>query len=211
MPRPMLPNRPQGRARLLTVAAVAAIAVTGAAAIGVNLGILNASDSELGKLTPASATVTTAPATTVPAPTTIAVAGTQQFAVDVAGTATVTGAPGSVRLDGVVAAEGWRWELGQSAGDALKVTFTNGSRTLVFAAQAAADGAISAGVTEPVARPTASTGRAGTSSAPTGSSGGAVTATTAPPVTLRPPTTAPHHDDDDDDDDEQYEGGEDDD
>lgn len=205
------PERSAGRIKLITVGAIIAVGLAGGVALAANSGILDASErdgvgdlSASGDLTTPSTQVvdvylddtsstagaTTAPAATAPA-TTAAVAAGQQFAVDAAGTVTVSAAGGVLRLDQVEPSAGWTWQLAQPDPVNLTVTFTDGARTLHFLAGVAADGSITARVDEPVAAPAAPASTAATSSG--GHSG----------------------DDDDHEDDgsehEEYEGGEDDD
>ena len=151
-----------GRTKLITFASVAAVAVAGAIAVGANLGILNAAaDTNVGSL---SATGDTAQAAQVvyvddPAPTTAAVAagtGSQQFSVDAAGTVSVSSSPTSMHLDSVAPTSGWTWSLAQTDASHLTVTFTDGTRTLEFVAEAGADGTVAASVNEPIATAAAS-------------------------------------------------------
>jgi hypothetical protein len=169
---------------------VLAIAISGAAAVGANVGILDsAADSTTGKLAAASDLMpVTVPdvSTTVAQPartTTTTTAAAQQFVVDQAGSVVVSGPAGALRLERAEPAPGWTWQLSQTRLDALTVVFTNGTRTLDFQASIAPSGAIAAAVTE--VPPT-------TAPAPTSSwSGGGSEWTPVTPVTAPPsPTTA---------------------
>ena len=51
---------------------------------------------------------------------------------------------------------GWTWTAGQADASTLKVTFTNGIRTLEFDATLGSDGTIAAAVNEPIASAAAS-------------------------------------------------------
>lgn len=150
--------------RLVTGVSIAAVAAAGALALGANIGILDAADNSTvgtlaaaGDLTPPSTQVvdvyvndgaaTTQPATTVASVP--AAAGGQQYAVDTAGTVTVSALDGMVHLDQAVAVSGWTWSSTQPGPTDLTVTFTNGVRTLDFVAVLNPDGTVGARVDEP--------------------------------------------------------------
>jgi hypothetical protein len=152
-------KRFMGRTSLITAAAIAGVVVSGAVAVGANIGILNAADdSEIGSLSaagdlvPADTQVVDVyidePTTTTPATPASAIA--QEFAVDNAGTVAVIPTAGGVRLGDVVANLGWTWSLAQSDASALAVTFADGVRTLEFTASLGPDGTITAAVEEPI-------------------------------------------------------------
>jgi hypothetical protein len=165
-----------GRNRWITLGSIAAVGITGAVALGANIGILNASNNtSVGKVDAAAELVaTTAPATapntttvdvyvtdpnsptTSGAPTTTVAPG-QEFAVDTAGTVTVNTIPGGITLGGVTPAAGWTWSLNQPKPTELTVTFKNGARTLEFTANLALDGTIQANVNEPIVTPASQT------------------------------------------------------
>jgi hypothetical protein len=136
-----------------------AIGVTGAIAIGANVGILNAaSNTKVGTVTAADLTTPNSQTVDVYLPSTTAVgsttaAGVQDFAVDAAGSVAIAATPTGIRLDSATPAVGWTWSLSQSAATQLTVTFTNGVRTLEFVATQNADGTVSAAVNEPVVTP----------------------------------------------------------
>lgn len=160
-----------GRNRLITIASVAAIGMAGAVAIGANVGILNAADSnKVGTVASAGDLLTTTPQTVdvylpgTPSTVAGAVAGSQEFAVDAAGTTTVSVDALGLHLLKVTPTFGWTWTSSQSAPTQLSVTFTNGSRTLVFTAVEGADGSIAANVSEPIVSQTANTSSGGGSS-----------------------------------------------
>ncbi len=159
-----------GRNRLVTIASIAAVGITGAIAVGANVGILNASNnsnvgqvSAAGDLLPPTTQVVDVYLDATTTTTSVAVAGGQEFAVDTAGTATVSATSSSIRLDSVAPAVGWSWSMVQPNPSQLTVTFTNGTRTLEFTATAAPDGTISANVNEPIvtASPAPSAGSGG--------------------------------------------------
>lgn len=170
------PSKPTGwftgRTRLITVVSVFAVGLAGAAALSANLGILQtASDSPVGNISatgdlagPTQVIDVVLPDTTAAAVSAIAAPGAdpaaQQFAVDVAGTVSVLATDAGLRLDGVVPAAGWTWNLAQSEPMSLVVTMTNGTRTFEFAATTTGDGTIEARVSEPIVA-VASAARAG--------------------------------------------------
>jgi len=142
------------RTQILTAAAIVAVGISGAIAVAANVGIMNAADdASVGNV--ASATDLMPPDTQVVdvylGPDNTTATGGQEFAVDTAGSVTVSSsAVGAIRLDSVAPAAGWSWTLTQTDTSSLLVTFTNGSRTLEFTATAGADGTIMAKVNEPV-------------------------------------------------------------
>jgi hypothetical protein len=152
-----------GRTRIITVVSMIAIGVTGAVAIGANVGILNAASStKVGTVTAADLTTPNTQTVDVYLPSTTALsstaaAGVQDFAVDAAGSVAVAATASGIRLDSVTPAAGWTWSLSQSGPQQLTVTLTNGVRTLEFVATQNADGTVSAGVNEPVIAPAAAT------------------------------------------------------
>lgn len=207
------------RTKLATAAAVVAIAVTGAVAVGANVGILDsASDSATGELSAAGDLVSPTSTVldvylddagrpvhpTVAPSSTVAPRGTQEFTVDAAGSISIVGDPDAVRLDAVHPAPGWRWTMTQTDPATLSATFTDGSRTLQFDASADRAGAIAASVTEPIVVPVPAAGGAVVTPSVGSSSGGPVLST---------PSAAYGDDDHDDneDDEDHYEGSEDDD
>jgi hypothetical protein len=154
---------------VITAAAIAGVVLAAGAAIGANIGLLSAADdSEIGALSATGglprtdtrvvdiylddSASTTQPTSTGHTPEAV------QFAVDPAGTVSVIKTSDGIHLADVVASPGWTWRLTQAEASAVTVTFTNGSRTLDFAASVGPDGAIVAGVNEPIAAasPTAS-------------------------------------------------------
>jgi len=193
------------RTRLLTAASVIVVVLAGAAAVGANVGILDsAAETPTGKLSAAgeltgaggaSAAGGSSPAG-VPSPVSSVVvpgSGARQFAVDAAGTVTVSGSAGGLRLESVAPASGWRWTATQSTAWMLLITFTDGTRILEFVASSAADGTVSATVTEPGSSATGSSARAASSvAAGSGTATGTASSTS--------------DDSDDDDDDEERSG-----
>lgn len=195
------PRRRIGRTAVFTFLAVSAVSVTGALAIGANLGLLDRSDDDaLGELAAAGDLLpqpqvidvyvddTTAATTTLPAATDL-----QTFAVDAAGTVTLA-TTGGLRVESIELAQGWSWAAQPAPAGAVAIRFTDGSRTLEFVATLAPDGSVAASVTEPIVEP-------------------------SPVVAAPAPSPSVSGDDDHDDDHEEYEdeyedeyeGGEDDD
>jgi len=151
-----------GRTKYITIASIIAVGAAGAVAVAANIGILNAAGdsgvgtlSATGDLAPPSSQVVDVyldPTTNSTIVTTAAApaGGGQEFAVDAAGTATVSSTASGLRLDNVKPTPGWTWSLVQPGPTQLNVSFTNGTRTLEFVATAAADGTVSASVDEPI-------------------------------------------------------------
>jgi hypothetical protein len=135
-----------------------AVGVTGAVAIGANVGILNAASStKVGTVTAADLATPNTQTVDVYLPTTTAIGssatGVQDFSVDAAGSVAIAATPSGIRLDSATPTAGWTWSLSQSSAQQLTVTFTNGTRTLEFVATQNADGTVSASVNEPVVTP----------------------------------------------------------
>ncbi|MEZ5256318.1 MAG: hypothetical protein R2705_05360 [Ilumatobacteraceae bacterium] len=144
-----------GRTKLVTMASVLAVGLAGAVAISANIGILNAAaDTNVGSL---SASVDTTAATTpqvvdvyVNDPTTTtSTPVAQDFAVDNAGIVSVAQDAAGLRVASVQANPGWTWSLAQSDLSSVAISFTDGSRTLVFHATSTDQG-IAATVEETV-------------------------------------------------------------
>ncbi len=169
MNTPRATSSPSRRTRLITATSIVAVALAGAFAVSANLGILNRTQkSPVGTL--ATADLTTIPQAvnvqlnqTASGTDTIANAGTQDFVVDVAGTVTLSAANGSLGLAEVAPSSGWTWTLSQTDLKVLKVTFTNGARTLEFTGTLKPDGTVDAAVNEPItqAAPAANAGSGG--------------------------------------------------
>jgi hypothetical protein len=130
-----------GRTRFFTVASMATVAAAGAIAVGANIGILNAAaDTNVGTLSAAGTEPAAAPpqivdvyVTDPPASTTtVAAPVVQEFAVDTAGTVTLSDSGSILRLESVSPSAGWAWSLSQNDPTALTVSFTDGARTLQF-------------------------------------------------------------------------------
>jgi hypothetical protein len=168
------------RTAFITAAAVTGVMLAGTAAVGANIGILNAADSDnVGELSAAvtvSAEADTSPNSAEPqvidvyldeplvtadpaaAPLVIEPAVvspesvTQQFDVDDAGTVNVKTTKTGVLLDGVVAADGWSWSSEQPSATELVVTFASADSDYIFYANLALDGTIMARVDEPIVK-----------------------------------------------------------
>jgi hypothetical protein len=146
----------------ITAVSIAGVVLAGSAAVGANIGILDAADETgLGTLsaeaaisTPADSTVTTV--TSDPSPATSAVtvapsdAKVQTFAVDAAGTVDIETDDSGLHVKAVHANDGWTWEEASSGPDAVTLTFTSGGDTLEFVASLSPDGSIDARVDRPI-------------------------------------------------------------
>ena len=145
------------RTTLITSVAVAGVLIAGTAAVAANIGILNASnDSVIGSL---SATEDLVPSTTldiaVPTSTPASIPGRTEtaeasYVVDDAGTVSVSTTSDELTLVDAAGKPGWTPTATQPDPLSLRITFDNGTRTLVFTARLGDDGAIVAEVTEPV-------------------------------------------------------------
>lgn len=189
------------RTALITIALTVAVVLAGAAAIGVNLGILTAADaSVVGKL-PATGSEAWASTPALADAGAATADASQRYIVENAGAVVVVTDGRAVRATDVSARRGWKYRLVQTSDAKVVVTFERGKTTYKFVAAVGRDGALVARVDEPVTRvvekPAATS--AGTAA---GSSSG-VTSSTAQP--------AAHDDDDDDHEEEEHEGGDDDD
>jgi hypothetical protein len=143
----------------ITAASIAGVIIAGGAAVGANIGILNAADdNSLGNLSadmPTTTTTVEVPASLPPTIDDISDSSdtAQSFAVDVAGTVEVQTSNGGLELGDVRTNQGWSWEETSSDNNAVIVIFTSGTDTLEFSATANADGTISASVDRPSIAP----------------------------------------------------------
>lgn len=137
------------RTALIGAASVAGVVMAGVIAIGASIGLLQSSDSgAIGTLTADAS----APARVVDVyvDDTLPNGGPQEFLVDAAGSVSITGGDGILRLADVSPNPGWQWELTQSSPTDLRVDFTDGARTFGFVATLAPDGSVAARVDETV-------------------------------------------------------------
>lgn len=142
------------RTALITAALIAAVVLAGVAAIGVNLGILNAADaSKVGQL---SATAPQAWAVTSEA---LAVSSAaeeaetpQRYVVEKAGTVDVLASQSGLHVVDVNPRRGWTYRLVQTADKRVVVTFKRRATTYTFIAKLAKDGSIRARVDRPVTK-----------------------------------------------------------
>jgi hypothetical protein len=136
-----------------TAASIAGVILAGGAAVGANIGILNAADSnELGQLSaeaPLDAPTETTSLIRLVAP--IDESNVHTYSVDIAGAVSVETTGSGLRLVEVGANPGWTWEDTTSRADAVTVTFTAAGDTLEFEAELLADGTIEPSVTRPAA------------------------------------------------------------
>jgi hypothetical protein len=148
------------RTTLITALAVAGVLVAGTAAIAANIGILNSTDdSSIGSLSATDdlidITSTTAAPTTIATTTTSTLPDSspnagESYVVDDAGVVTLSSASGALTLVSATPEAGWTVTAAQPGPLNLDVTFTNGTRTLVFSAVLGPDGVVVADVVEPV-------------------------------------------------------------
>ena len=165
------------RTSFITAAAVAGVMLAGTAAVGANIGILNAADTDIVGQLPATITVpadddtttTVEPqvidvyiedaALTATSTTLLAVeqpiggalaAGVQRFDVDDAGSVDVERTEKGVLLAGVDEAAGWSWSSQQASETELVVTFTSFDTEYVFFAESGPAGTVTARVEEPI-------------------------------------------------------------
>lgn len=194
------------RTALVTIALTVAVVLAGAAAIGVNLGILTAADaSVVGKL-PATGSEVWA-STSAGADAGVAAAdASQRYIVENAGAVVVVADGSSLRATDVSVRHGWKYRLVQTSDAKVVVTFERGKTTYKFVAKVGKDGALVAHVDEPVTRVVAKPAAAS-----------AVTAASSSGATSSPAQPTVHEDDADDheekehEEEEQHEGGDDDD
>lgn len=152
------------RAALIAAGSIAVVIFAAAVAVGANLGILNAADSQsVGKLSAASTAAATEPPPAVG--TTVAAAETtgpvpQKYIIKKAGRISVAATKAGLRLQDVTAKRGWKWALAQTSDARLTVTFTHHSQIYTFVALLARHGAIAARVDHPVTRTAATTSAA---------------------------------------------------
>ncbi|NNF55370.1 MAG: hypothetical protein HKN03_13135 [Acidimicrobiales bacterium] len=173
------------RTAAITAASIAGVIIAGGAAVGANVGILNAAnDPTFGTLS-ADATIFNSDDTSTSTSTSSTLLNrgdnqaTQVFSVDTAGTVTVETDGTGLKVADVVANTGWTWEDAGHGSGRVIVRFISATDTLEFHANLNSDGSIEAQVNRPGINTT--TGSVTTS--PTGS-----------------------YDDDHDDDHDEYEG-----
>lgn len=156
------------RRALVTATGVAAVVLAGAFAVSANVGILDAAgDNKIGSLSAAGDLLpVSSPSSATTADSTAPAAGAQDFVVDEAGTVTVRSSQSAITLDEVVPNTGWTWSPGPADAGSLTISFTDGTRTLVFTAARAADGTIAADVEETVTATPGTTPGPGTTPSP---------------------------------------------
>ena len=131
----------------ITAASIAGVVLAGSAAVGANIGILDAAD-ETGLGTLSAEAAISAPAETTgatvgldpnPATSEVTIAptddsGVQTFAVDAAGTVDLETDNSGLHVKAVHATDGWSWQETASGPNAVAITFTSGGDTLEFVA-----------------------------------------------------------------------------
>lgn len=198
------------RTRVITAASVLGVVLAGGAAVGANLGILNASaSSELGSLEAADSSLV---ADLTPAER----AAWKVVVVGDAGSVTLSVHEGELRVVSAEAVDGWKRSIERPHEGQVRATFTNGTRTLVMLATLAVDGSVSATVEEAAASSAGTAVVASPAPWDTTSSGTGGSAGTAGPTFHDDDDDhggGDDHDDDDDDDhdDDRRRGGHDDD
>jgi hypothetical protein len=133
------------RRTLITTASVAGVVVAGAAVVGANIRILDSAAAEdVGLLS----------ATTVPLVEEVDVSvgpdEERSYAVEAAGTVSVERWGGELRLGAVSVTPGWTHEVSQQDATMILLTFSDGNTTYRFLATLDPDGAIAAGVSQPI-------------------------------------------------------------
>jgi hypothetical protein len=208
------------RSTLLTVSAVGGALLAGGVAVAANIGILNAADDDaIGQLSaayeasptslepqvidvyleeptaptlPPVTTVSTLPAGTVPS-----ASAPRAFAVENAGTVSVSDIDGVLSIAEVVAADGWMWDVSQPDDHSVSVTFASNDTTYVFVAEIGPAGDLVARVDQPIVQVVQVPNTSSTATVPNSA-----------------PGTVPRYDDDDhedhDDDHDEYEAHDDD-
>ena len=138
---------------IVTSLSIAGIVLAGGAAVGVNVGILNAGDNNpMGTLSAEADIATTAPSTSPGSSTTTAANTTstlQRFAVEKAGEVEVLNLADKLTLGKTLPAPGWQAAPGATTPTSVEVTFTSGADKLVFTATLGVDGAVSGAATRP--------------------------------------------------------------
>lgn len=147
------------RTALITAGSIVAVVLTGATAIGANIGILSsAAASDLGEL---GAVMEVAPVPALNPNGTQATGATtdtaqepvtrQEFEADSAGVVEVSFTSSTIRLGDVSPRDGWQWTGVQPGDDELIVTFVStDERRLVFIAELLPDGSVAARVDEEI-------------------------------------------------------------
>ena len=142
----------------ITALSIAGVILAGGAAVGANIGILNAADdNSLGNLSaeaPISVPTTEADTTFAPIVDMSDATGSRQsFTVDAAGTVEVEAEDTGLHLVDVRTNQGWSWEETSTDSGTVTVTFTSGVDTLEFSATPNDDGTINASVDRPIITP----------------------------------------------------------
>ena len=142
----------------ITAASIAGVVIAGGAAVGANIGILNAvDDNSLGELSAETVITTPSIETDGSVGSSVDVASSprsiQSFDVDVAGTVDIESGPAGLRLVEVQTSEGWSWVDTTTEPGTISLTFASGTDRLEFSAVSADDGTIDANVDRPIVTP----------------------------------------------------------
>jgi hypothetical protein len=145
------------RTALIAAGSIAIVVFAAAVAVGANLGILNAADSQpVGKLSAAAnAQPSVPPATTAPVAATtqgVTTALPQKYLIKNVAKVSVAATSSGLRLQDVTAKKGWKWALAQSNDAKLTITFKRHAQIYTFVAVLARRGAIAARVEHPITK-----------------------------------------------------------
>ena len=157
------------RTAAITAASIAGVIIAGGAAVGANIGILNAADNNsLGDLSAEAPITSSTNEPVFSAPSIVRAPASsdssQSFDVDVAGTIEIESDDAGIRLGEVRTNQRWSWEDTTSDPETITVRFTSGTDTLEFTATSNDDGTIEATVGRPgVGSPTATNQATGSS------------------------------------------------
>ena len=162
----------------ITAASIVGVVLAGGAAVGANIGILNAADgNSLGNLSvEAPITMPLADlsrevelvssakppgvvnaASSANAMATVDSTISQIYTVDVAGTVEVEVVAAGLQLGEVEANQGWSVTVSNNSNTLVSVTFTSATEVLEFTASLNADGSINPAIGRPVASPAVTT------------------------------------------------------
>jgi len=130
----------------ITAASIIGVIVAGSAAVGANIGILNAADAN--ERAPLSAVATiVSPVDSTPSPNDVP--NVQLFTVDAAGTVAVEASEAGLRLGEIHALPGWTGQESPGSADVVNVSFVSATDALEFVASLEPDGTITARVDRP--------------------------------------------------------------
>jgi hypothetical protein len=147
------------RTALVAAGSIAVIVVAGVAAVGVNLGILNAADSRpAGKLSASSGARPDASTMVIPSAAAVTTAtdrpatSPHKYMIKKVGTFGLEADKRGVRMVDVNPKKGWAWTLRQTSDRRLELTFRRGSSTYVALASLKRHHAVVVRLEHPVTR-----------------------------------------------------------